>query len=33
MEIIIYEWVAASAQGRLYEKLSRMRVEVCKRGE
>jgi hypothetical protein len=31
MEIFLYEWWPLLRRGRLYEKLSRMRVEVCKR--
>ena len=33
MEIFLYEWWPLLRKGRLYEKLSRMRVEVRKRGE
>ena len=32
MEIFLYEWWPLLRKGRLYEKLSRMRVEVRKRG-
>jgi hypothetical protein len=32
MEIFLYEWWPLLRRGRLYEKLSRMRVEVRKRG-
>jgi hypothetical protein len=32
MEIFLYEWWPLLRTGRLYEKLSRMRVEVRKRG-
>jgi hypothetical protein len=33
MEIFLYEWWPLLRKGRLYEKLSRMRVEVRKRRE
>ena len=33
MEIFLYEWWSLLRRGRLYEKLSRMRVEVRKRNE
>jgi hypothetical protein len=33
MEIFLYEWWPLMHTGRLYEKLSRMRVELRKRGE
>ena len=33
MEIFLYEWWPLRRKGRLYEKLSRMRVEVRKRSE
>jgi hypothetical protein len=33
MEIFIYEWWPLMRTGRLYEKLSRMRVEVRKRNQ
>jgi len=32
MEIFLYEWWPLLRKGRLYQKLSRMRVEVRKRG-
>ena len=32
MEIFLYEWWPLLRKGRLYEKLSRMRVDVRKRG-
>ena len=32
MEIFLYEWWPLLRRGRMYEKLSRMRVEVRKRG-
>jgi len=32
MEIFLYEWWPLRRKGRLYQKLSRMRVEVRKRG-
>lgn len=33
IEIFLYEWWPLLGKKRLYEKLSRMRVEVCKRNE
>ena len=33
MEIFLYEWWPLMRRGRLYEKLSRMRVEVRKRNQ
>jgi hypothetical protein len=33
MEIFLYEWWLLLRRGRLYEKMSRMRIEVRKRNE
>jgi len=33
MEIFLYEWWPLRRKGRLYQKLSRMHVEIRKRGE